>query len=133
MRQTWRLPIIAVLWASSSAVAFAQGNDASTSGQQGQTSGHPPPLLSTIEVTSVPSSKAEPTQPLAPQWRRGGASPFGAPPFRLEAQSAFACDAIADETARTRCSARTAAVAPPMGQGEQPDAGPLQPAGKPSP
>lgn len=98
--------------------ALAQGQDSSTSAQAPNHSKHPPPLLSTDSVTSVASGDIVHGEPLAQDMRPrrpgplGWAGPVTIPEVRL------ACDAIRDETARSRCQARSGPAAGPEGSSE---------------
>ncbi|WP_406854544.1 hypothetical protein ABEG18_18605 [Alsobacter sp. KACC 23698] len=93
--------------------ALAQGQDSSTSTQAPHANAHPPPLLSTDSVTSVPSGKPLPGSEFPAAMRPRPASslapagPVAIPTVQL------ACDAIQDDAARARCGALKEPKAPP--------------------
>jgi hypothetical protein len=105
-RRSARLALAAglAIWAATGG-AFAQGQDSTTSTQAPHTNAHPPPLLSTDSVTSVPSGKPLQGSEIPAEMRPAKASALApAGPVKIPAVR-LACDAIQDETARARCGA----------------------------
>ncbi|MEZ0172628.1 hypothetical protein [Microvirga sp. TS319] len=98
--------------------AFAQGQESTTSTQAPHTSPHPVPLLSTEDVTSVPSGNPIQGQPLPQEMRPRAPDALGMTGPVAIPQIQLACDTIQDETARTRCEGRTGPAAPPKGLSE---------------
>jgi hypothetical protein len=104
---------LAVLHAGSAA---AQGQDAQTSAMAGQTAARPVPLLSTIEVISVPGGQPVAGLPVAPAIPPDGGPGLVLPgPVALRSPDQLHCGDIQDPTGRARCEARTTPPAPPAG------------------
>ncbi|WP_414472502.1 hypothetical protein [Microvirga sp. M2] len=104
--------LFAIAWGGA---AFAQGQESTTSTQAPHTSPHPVPLLSTEDVTSVPSGNPIQGQPLPQQMRPRAPDALGMTGPVTIPQVQLACNAIRDETARSRCEGRTSPAAPPKG------------------
>src|SRR3954454_2936946 len=63
----------ALAWAAGHAgLALAQGQESETSTMGAHTNAHPPPVLSTIDVTSVPSGQTEAGFPIQASLLRNG-------------------------------------------------------------
>lgn len=104
---------LAAVWAGA---AHAQGQDSTTSPSGPQTSAHPPPLLSTQDVTTVPSGTPKPGTPLPARYRVRAAPGLALPgPIAPASPARLACADIGDPTARARCESRTTPPAPPKG------------------
>lgn len=101
--------------ASSVGPVLAQGQESVVSPQGPQTSARPVPLLSTDSVIAVPSGKPViPGSPF-PVDMKPRPAPFGLSGPVPIPKVQLACNVIRDETARTRCLARTGPAAPPKG------------------
>jgi hypothetical protein len=93
---------------------LAQGQESTSSAQSAHTSSHPPPVLSTAEVTSVPSGNTVQGSGFAANLRRDVKSGLQLQgPVAFEPPSKLACADIHDDTARARCNARKAPAAFP--------------------
>lgn len=107
---------VVCLVAAWSGAARAQGQDSTTSPSGPQTAAHPPPLLSTQEVTTVPSGTPKPGAPLPARDRARAAQGLALPgPIAVASPARLACADIRDATARARCEGRPAPPAPPKG------------------
>ena len=99
--------------------ALAQGQESEASTMGAHTNAHPPPVLSTIDITSVPSGQPVPGTPIPAPLRRdgeqAGLAPAGEVPLRSPER--LYCSDIQDRTARDRCEARKTPAAPPKGAG----------------
>ncbi len=96
--------------------ALAQGQESVAAPMGPQTTAHPPPLLSSIAVTSVPSGKALGPVPGTEPPRVAQANALDLPGMTvLRPPARLACNEIADRNARRRCEARKAKPAPPAG------------------
>lgn len=97
--------------------ALAQGQESSTSTMAAHTSGHPAPLLSTADVTSVPSAQTTPglsSVPLpVPKDKAEGLALPGS--VVLASPSRLDCNEIRAANARARCEQRKTPPAPPAG------------------
>ena len=94
--------------------ASAQGQESTSGTQQGQTNAHPVPLLSEIDVTTVPDTPVLPGSPLPDNLRAPPRRGLDLPgPIALAAPARLACDAIQDEIGRAACQTRKAPAAPP--------------------
>lgn len=118
----WRVACAgaALAWAAGHAgLALAQGQESETSTMGAHTNAHPPPVLSTIDVTSVPSGQPIAGVPIPAPLRRDGRQAGLAPPGEvpLSPPGRLYCSDIQDRTARDRCEARKAPAAPPKGAG----------------
>ena len=120
--QPWRAACAgaALAWAAGHAgPVLAQGQESESSTMGAHTNAHPPPVLSTIDVTSVPSGQPVAGLPTPAPLRRGGEqaglAPAGEVPLRPPER--LYCSDIQDRTARDRCEARKVPAAPPKGAG----------------
>lgn len=96
--------------------AWAQGQDSVTAPMGPQLNEHPPPLLSTISVTSVPSGKGQPSRPGTEPPKVVQANALDLPGMvPLKAPARLECNEIADRNARRRCATRKTRPAPPVG------------------
>jgi hypothetical protein len=118
----WRAACVAAALACAAGHArpvLAQGQDSETATMGSHTNAHPPPVLSTIDITAVPSGQAVPGVPIPASLRRdgrqAGLAPAGEVPLRSPER--LYCSDIQDRTARERCEARKAPAAPPKGAG----------------
>src|SRR4051794_24499291 len=93
------------LAAGHAGLALAQGQESEASTMGAHTNAHPPPVLSTVDVTSVPSGQPVagvpiPASLLRDGWR-AGLAPAGEVPLRSPER--LYCSDIQDRTARDRC------------------------------
>jgi hypothetical protein len=114
-----RIPLLlgAVILAAAAPIApvLAQGQDSTTSTQAPQTNARPVPVLSTDSVIAVEGGKPVSGSSFPNDMKPRAAAPFGLSGPVPIPKVQLACNAIQDETARTRCLARSGPAAPPEG------------------
>jgi len=97
------------------APVLAQGQESTTSTQAPQTNANPVPVLSTDSVIAVEGRKPVSGSSFPNDMKPRPAGPFGLSGPVPIPKVQLACDAVRDETARTRCLARPGPAAPPAG------------------